>query len=143
MIFRPAKTMDDLIKVFIVRAIVFIGEQHCPYGEEIDEFEPISLHFLGEIEGEPIAAARLRFPGNYAKLERIAVRREWRGRGYGHALVDYLIDQAEQRGYKTLKMHAQAHLVDFYARHGFVRQGEIFQEAGIDHYLMVRIRDAD
>lgn len=136
--FKIVSTMDELIRAFSVRAIVFIGEQHCPYVLEIDEHEHSSIHILGEIDGEPAAAARLRFPGPYAKLERIAVRKEWRGRGIGHALVDFMIEQAKLRGHHTFKMHAQAYLVDFYSRHGFVRHGDLFDEAGIDHYLMIR-----
>jgi predicted GNAT family N-acyltransferase len=35
-------------------------------------------------------------------------------------------------------MHAQTYLRHFYAQHGFQAQGEVFQEAGIDHYLMIK-----
>ena len=61
----------------------------------------------------------------------------------GHRLVDYLIEVARRYGYRKYKMHAQAYLQDFYAQHGFTAQGELFQEAGIDHYLMVREDSAD
>ena len=77
--FRVATSFDDFFKVMTVRSVVFIGEQECSYREEIDEFEHSSIHILGELGDEPMAAARLRFPGAYAKLERIAVRRKWRG----------------------------------------------------------------
>ncbi len=136
--FKIVTTLDDLIKAYTVRAVVFIGEQHCPYDEEIDQHEYSCIHILGEEHGEPIAAARLRFPGPYAKLERIAVRKEWRGRGLGHQLVDYMLNECRSRGYSLFRMHAQAHLADYYAKHGFLKQGDIFVEAGIDHYLMVR-----
>ncbi|MBN1479441.1 GNAT family N-acetyltransferase [candidate division KSB1 bacterium] len=135
--FKIVTSMDELIKVFTVRAVVFIGEQNCPYDEEIDEYEHSSIHILGELKGEPIAAARIRFPGPYAKLERIAVRKEWRGQGFGHQLVNYMIEQCRSRGYSSLRMHAQVQLVDYYATHGFMRRGTMFQEAGIDHYLMI------
>jgi len=134
--FHIVSTMDELIKAFTVRAVVFIGEQNCPYNLEIDEHEHSSIHILGEADAEPVAAARIRFPGDYAKLERIAVRRQWRGRGYGHALVDFMIQECRARGYGLLKMHAQAQLVDFYGTHGFVKKGGLFMEADIEHYLM-------
>lgn len=135
--FKIVTTMDELIKAYTVRAVVFIGEQHCAYDEEIDEHEHSCIHILGEMDGEPVAAARLRFPGPYAKLERIAVRKEWRGRGFGHQLVNFMLAECRARGYKTFRMHAQAHLVDYYALHGFIKHGDIFDEAGIDHYLMI------
>ncbi len=136
--FKIVFSMDELMKAFAVRAVVFIGEQKCPYDIEIDEFEHSSIHIIGEIENEPIAAARIRFPGNWAKLERIAVRKEWRGNNYGHQLVDFMIRYCLDLGFHTMKMNAQAHLVDFYAKHGFERVGEMFYEAGIEHYQMVR-----
>ena len=136
--FKIVSTLDELLKAYTVRAVVFIGEQNCPYELEIDEHEHSSIHVLGEMDNEPVAAGRIRFPGAYAKLERIAVREQWRGKNYGHMLVDYMIKYSLERGYKTLKMNAQVQLVDFYAKHGFIRKGNLFVEAGIDHYAMVR-----
>jgi len=135
--FKIITTLDELIKAYTVRAVVFIGEQDCPYDEEIDEYEYSCIHIVGQLDGEPIAAARIRFPGPYAKLERIAVRKEWRGQGFGHKLVGYMLDECRSRGYTVFRMHAQAHLTEYYAAHGFVKKGELFDEAGIDHYLMV------
>lgn len=140
-VFRICATLDDLAKAFMVRAIVFMEEQEVAYAEEVDEFEHSALHILGEIDGEPMAAGRIRFLGGYAKLERIAVRKAWRGRGLGHELVEYMMAIARERGLSKFKMHAQAHLVDFYRVHGFEPKGEMFQEAKIDHFLMVRDGD--
>ena len=136
--FKIVTTLDDLIKTFMIRAIVFIEEQQVDYNEEVDEHEYSALHILGEIDGEPAACGRIRFLGEYAKLERIAVRKSFRGKNIGHQLVDYMLDIARAKGFNKFKMHAQAHLANFYAMHGFVRQGEMFQEANIDHYLMVK-----
>ena len=135
--FRIVKTLDELMKVFIVRGIVFIDEQEVPYSIEMDEHEYSALHILGEIENEPIAAGRLRFMNDWAKLERIAVRKEYRNRGYGHQLVDYMLSVARTRGYHKFRMHVQAHLRDYYGKHGFKVVGDLFKEADIDHYLMV------
>jgi len=137
-LFHVCTTLDDLAKAYMVRAIVFIEEQQVAYAEEVDELEHSALHILGEMDGEPMAAARMRFLGEYAKLERIAVRKSWRGRGLGHELVEYMLELARERGFHRFKMHAQAHLVDFYRVHGFEPKGGMFQEARIDHFLMVK-----
>ena len=130
---------DELMKALMVRAIVFIEEQHVPYNLEVDEFEHSSLHILGEMgNGEPYACGRIRFLGDYAKLERIAVRKDFRGQGFGHQLVDFMMDVAREKGFQKFKMHAQAHLNEFYGKHGFRAVGEIFKEADIDHYLMIK-----
>ncbi len=132
-------SFDELLKAFVVRAIVFIEEQRVPYSLEVDEFEHSALHILGETEnGEPYACGRIRFLGEYAKLERIAVRKEFRGQGHGHRLVNFMMEVAREKGFHKFKMHAQAHLTEFYGKHGFHTVGEIFKEAGIDHYLMIR-----
>jgi len=136
--FRIVTSLDDLIKVFIVRGIVFLEEQRVPYSIEMDEHEYCALHILGEIDAEPIASGRLRFCGDWAKLERIAVRKQYRNKGLGHQLVEYLLQVARQHGFRKYKMHAQVQLRDYYAKHGFKVQGDKFKEANIDHYLMIR-----
>ena len=136
--FSIAETADEKLKVFVVRGIVFCGEQQVPYSIEWDEDEASSLHVLGQVGDEPVAAGRIRCLDGYAKLERIAVRTEYRGRGYGHSLTDFMIQTAKEKGFSKCMGHAQAHLKEFYAKHGFEAQGDIFVEAGIDHVLMVR-----
>ncbi len=49
-----------------------------------------------------------------------------------------MLSVAKERGFKKFKAHAQAYLKDFYQKHGFEVVGDIFKEAGIDHYLMIR-----
>lgn len=135
---KIVENLDDLIKVFIVRGIVFIEEQNVDYEIEKDKYELQAQHILAEIGNEPVGAARIRYIGNWAKLERIAVRKGYRGKGYGHRIVDFMLENARKRGFNKYKMHAQAHLIGFYSEHDFEVQGEMFREADIDHYLMTR-----
>ncbi|NLP11630.1 GNAT family N-acetyltransferase [bacterium] len=140
--FKIVTTLDELIKAYMVRAIVFLEEQKVSYAEEVDEHEYACVHILGETGGEPMAAGRMRFLGDVAKLERICVRQAWRGQDQGHRLVDFMLDVARQRGFKKFKMHAQSHLTHFYSRHGFQPIGDLFDEAGIPHIMMIK-EDAD
>jgi predicted GNAT family N-acyltransferase len=137
-VFRIAASTEDLIKAMVIRGIVFCAEQRIPYSVERDEFDAAAIHVIGEIGGEPVAVGRIRECGSHAVLGRIAVRVEHRGRGIGHALTDYLIAVARERGYSSCRMHAQSHLESFYASHGFRSEGERFIEAGIEHVAMVR-----
>ena len=136
--FRIASSTEDRLKAFMVRCIVFCGEQAVPYSIERDEFEDSAVHILGELEGEPVAAGRLRCFPEYAKLERIAVLRPYRGRGIGLELTRFLISLAQERGYSSHRMNAQVQSEAFYARLGFHATGERFLEAGIEHVLMIR-----
>jgi predicted GNAT family N-acyltransferase len=136
--FCVAEAPEEVLKVFVVRGIVFCGEQRVPYSIEWDGHETSALHVLGQVGDEPVAAGRIRYLDGYAKLERIAVRSEYRGRGYGRGLTDFMIQTAKEKGFSECRMHAQVYLQGFYAEHGFQAEGEVFQEAGIDHVLMVR-----
>ncbi len=135
-VLKRASSLDDLVKVFVVRGIVFCSEQQVAYSLERDAHDCGAIHILGEVDGEPAAAGRIRAVEGWAKLERIAVRRRFRGSGLGHRLTEFMLQTARQAGFFRFRMHAQAHLEDFYRRHGFRPRGEVFDEAGIDHVLM-------
>ncbi len=135
---RTAEAETDRLKALMVRAIVFMEEQSIPFALEIDAFEDRAVHVLGQLEAEPVAAARLHFAEGWAKLERIAVRRAFRGRGLAHELIDFMLRVAASHGYRRFRLHAQAHLCDLYQEHGFTACGDPFMEAGIQHVLMIR-----
>ncbi len=135
---KVACSPEDRLKAFMVRWVVFCGEQGVRYNIEHDEFEDTATHVLGEIDGEPVAAGRLRCLPDYAKLERIAVRAPYRGRGIGSEVTTFLVRLARERGHSSYRMNAQAHLAEFYGRLGFKAVGEVFLEADIEHVLMIR-----
>jgi len=49
-----------------------------------------------------------------------------------------LIAIATERGMSEVVLNAQTQACDFYARHGFIAEGEIFLDAGIPHQRMRR-----
>lgn len=136
--FKVVQSLDELVKAFIVRGIVFIEEQRTSYSTEIDEHDHASVHIIGEVGDEPFAAARIRFQGEYAKLERLAIRKDWRGKGYGDQLIDFMINVARDCGFRKFKLHAQVKAREFYSKHGFKVVGDTFMEANIEHCLMLK-----
>ncbi len=139
---RVAVSEEDVLKVMVVRGIVFIEEQKVDWEGEIDEFEKTATHFLGEVDGQPAAAGRLRqLEDGWVKVERIAIRPRWRGKGLAKEMVTFLMEHALERGAKKFRMHAQVYLEDFYREFGFHREGCVFDECGIDHILMIREDD--
>jgi predicted GNAT family N-acyltransferase len=130
------ESLDDVMKCIAVRCIVFCGEQNISYQLERDEHDASAMHVLGLVDGEPVAAARMRYLNGYAKLERIAVRAPWRDKSYGLGITQYMIDHAKQQGFNVFKLNAQAHLESFYGKLGFRACGEHFIEADIDHCPM-------
>jgi len=126
----------ELETVFAIRREVFVGEQNCP--PELEwEYEDESTHFLAKVDGVPAGASRWRKTNKGYKLERFAVLKPFRGHGVGQALVQAVLDDLPtDAGY--IYMHAQIQAVTLYQRFGFVKVGEQFEEAGIQHFTMER-----
>jgi predicted GNAT family N-acyltransferase len=120
-----------------VREPVFVQEQQVPLELEWDDLDPLCVHVLArDAAGHPIGTGRLT-PEH--KIGRMAVLREWRGRGVGAALLQALIDEAVHHRLPAVSLHAQTSAIGFYAKHGFVPYGERFMEAGIEHQSMRRV----
>ncbi|MCX2574747.1 GNAT family N-acetyltransferase [Pedobacter sandarakinus] len=127
---------EDLDKVFAIRKIVFVDEQNCP--PELEwEHEDESIHFLASHNGQPCGACRWRKTDLGYKLERFAVLKDFRGMGVGRALIaETLSDLPEDAHY--IYLNSQLNAMSLYAKFGFVAQGEQFEEAGIQHFKMVK-----
>lgn len=118
-----------------LRIEVFVVEQGVPVELEWDEADEVSIHAVAyDDEGMPVATGRLLPDGH---IGRMAVRKSARGQGIGDQVLRHLLDEAKRLDYRELVLHAQTHAAGFYARHGFVRTGDEFMEAGIPHYRMV------
>tara|TARA_B100000902_G_scaffold223178_1_gene212014 strand:+ start:1655 stop:2083 length:429 start_codon:yes stop_codon:yes gene_type:complete len=126
-------------KAFKIRHTVFVIGQNCP--EDIEyENEEICTHFLLTYNREPIGTARYRKTNIGYKLERFAVLKEQRGKGFGHKILKAMLeDLSNYQG--VIYMHAQVDVLPFYEKIGFKKEGKIFEEAGIMHYKMQFIRD--
>lgn len=128
----------DLETVFDIRQKVFVEEQNVPLEEEYDEFEETAKHYLATFNGEPAGVARWRETEKGVKLERFAVLPAYRNKDVGgHILKQVLADVLPQHSGKTIYLHAQLPAINFYARHGFEKVGEMFSECDIDHFKMV------
>ena len=133
---RLAKNNNDLKDIFKIRKIVFIKEQKVPINEEIDGFDEDSKHIIALYKNSPIGCARIRFIGKKAKLERIAILKNYRGKGFGKNIVEYLIKYSKNKSAGEIVMNAQFYLADYYKKFGFKSRGKTFMEAGIKHIEM-------
>ena len=118
-----------------IRYDVFVIGQNCP--EDLEwEFEEESTHFLITENGTPLATARHRKTEKGFKLERFAVLETARGKGFGMQILQAILHDLKDE--KALKyMHAQEQVIPFYEKVGFIKEGNLFEEAGIMHYKMV------
>ena len=90
---KVARSLNDMMHVAAIRAAVLLSEQVCP-------------------------CLRARFFADFAKLERLAVRREFRDASISFQIVRAGIESARKKGYRRIYGHAQDRLVPFWPRFG-------------------------
>ena len=114
-----ARTSDDITRVAAIRSAVYIGEQQCPYDEEFDGNDWSATHLLAYIGDEPVGCMRLRFFADFAKFERVAIRKEFRKSRAAIKLVQAGLQLCRKKGYRRVIGHAQTRLASFWTRFGF------------------------
>ena len=112
------RTLDDILQAISVRALVYMGEQACPYDEEYDgnDFAG-ATHLILRRNGQPIGTLRIRWFAEFAKTERVAVRREYRRGRATLMLIMAAKALAERKNYKTLLGYGQVRLIPFWEQY--------------------------
>jgi len=124
----------DFTGLCYVRERVFIKEQGVPASLEWDGLDQEAIHLLAITSSQqPVGTVRMLYDGH---IGRMAVLPEWRNQGIGQQLLMRILDTARLLGLKQVFLAAQLSAVNFYARYGFVPEGEVFLDAGIEHQTM-------
>ena len=118
-----------------IRLVVFVEEQGVPAELEMDEMDAKCIHALAFEDALAVGTGRLLPDGH---IGRMAVLKEFRGKGAGGALLAKLMEAAKSRGDREVVLSAQVHAVAFYQAYGFELFGEVYEEAGIPHRDMRR-----
>ncbi|GAB3204285.1 putative GNAT family N-acyltransferase [Pontibacter aydingkolensis] len=135
---KRVNSQEDLKAAHTVREQVFVLEQNVPREAECDQYEATAKHYLAMYDDVPCGAARWRETEQGIKLERFAVLQPYRNKNIGaHVLQAVLEDVLANHADKKIYLNAQLPAVNFYKRHGFITEGEMFSECAIDHYKMV------
>ncbi|CAM3794994.1 GNAT family N-acetyltransferase [Polynucleobacter arcticus] len=132
---------DALKEAYPIRKTVFIEEQGVPESMELDEFDPLAQHALAYQGSHCIGTARLILlpghQGHCGQIGRMAVLSAYRNQGVGGQLLHALLEAGQSLGIRQFKLHAQLSAIPFYELHGFIAQGDIYDEAGIAHRDMI------
>jgi predicted GNAT family N-acyltransferase len=130
---------EELQTCFALRREVFVAEQSVPVSREADGEDTVSRHFALKDNGKIIATCRVRRMGSAAKIERMAVKKDYRRKGIGQELMKYVLQQLTGTGdIQLLKLSSQADAVPFYERLNFKKRGPEYMDAGMPHYDMTR-----
>lgn len=120
-----------------LRRQVFIQEQNVSEAEEWDGLDATALHLLAWDGARPVGTARLLIAGDSAKIGRVCVLSDMRGRGIGAQVMRAAIEVLRERGLRRAKLASQTHALAFYEKLGFVAYGPEYPDAGIPHRDMV------
>ena len=129
----PYREQEEAIRA--IRDEVFVREQQVPPDLEHDGLDSGACHVLSLDQGRPMGTGRVLEDGH---IGRIAVLHEYRHRGIATRLVETLMVQAQSQGCTRVWLASQCQATRLYEKLGFVSDGDVFQEAGIDHIKMSR-----
>lgn len=121
---------------FRLRRAVFVVEQKVPEEIEHDADDLTATHFVAIADGEVVGTLRIVFKPEHAKIGRVAVDRDWRGRGIARALMLAAMDHCRAIGVTRFYLTAQTDKLGFYEKLGFVAFGEEFMDGGMPHLAM-------
>src|SRR5512144_2056306 len=112
-----------------IREQVFLREQHVPPELEWDGLDETCRHALAlSMKGDGIGCGRILPPTGEkpARIGRIAVLPEGRGKMVGTGLLEALLEHARSMKYSEVTVHAQVQALPFYRRFNFETEGEEF-----------------
>ena len=140
----PELETDQLFDVLQLRVDIFVVEQQCVY-PELDSYDrqKETRHLSGYDElGKLLAYARLLPAGlsfSEVSIGRFAVKKDSRGHGIGHQLLQTALKEIEQcwPG-SAIKIAAQDYLQGFYEQYGFTRVSGVYLDEGVPHVEMLR-----
>ncbi len=125
-------------QAFSLRRRVFVGEQGVDPEIEFDGEDEHARHVVAVLDGRVVGCLRMVVKDEgVCHPGRLAVDKEFRGRGVGSELMWFCIKDMKEYGFSSAIIHAQAYLKDFYEGFGFEAVGKPFMEAGIKHFFMV------
>ncbi len=137
LVVKQVESEPEMEAAIGVRFRVFVAEQSVPPEEELDEADATATHAIALYQGLVVGTGRLLWleDGN-AQIGRMAVDQDWRRKGVGGRILEFLEELARSRGIPRCVLHAQEYVKSFYAAHGYAEHGDVFMEVDIPHVEM-------
>jgi len=134
-------TATELYAFLRLRSEVFVVEQNCVFLDQ-DNKDQQRHHLLLFSEDHLVGYSRL-VPAGLSYLEmaigRVVTAPSIRGKGMGKILMELSIQHCRSLfGPEHIRIGAQTYALAFYEGLGFVAEGNVYDEDGIEHIEMVR-----
>lgn len=123
----------------LIREEVFVKEQG--FREEFDSIDKISTHIVITDGDKPVAVGRFYCKNNPRGekeyfIGRLAVMREYRGRGIGASVIKEAERLIKEQGGSCVLLHSQCRAAEFYEKQGYKKFGEIDYDEDCPHIWM-------
>lgn len=89
-----------------IRTIVYVEEQGMERNLAFDGNDELCTHVVVYKGEEPVGAIRVRFFCQFAKLERMAIRKEHRSTRLLKQFLDFVLSHIARKGYPVVMTHA-------------------------------------
>lgn len=130
---------EALYQIVQLRIEVFIVEQQCVF-QDLDDKDRVCDHLMAWQEDKLVAYTRLVPPGvSYEEpsIGRVVTSPLVRRTGIGRILMEKSIALVHNKyGKIPIKIGAQCYLNKFYTSLGFISEGGVYLEDGIEHVAM-------
>ena len=135
---KEVSSKEEMNKSYSIRTRVFCEEQKISKEIEFDNLDHLCGHFLIFDGVKAIGTARVRQKEkDLLKIERVAVLKEFRRLKVGSILIKNIIKHYLNLDYnKSIILHSQVAVADFYKSLNFISYGNEFYEDGIPHIAM-------
>lgn len=127
----------QLSGAYDVRTSVFQVEQGIPVTDDFDGQDEQAEHFVALDGGRTIGTLRLRIITSSAKIERVAILKQYRGHGIGRQMMLTALTWLGERNVSQIYLESETDAIPFYEKLGFVKEGDVFVKVGLAHVTMV------
>lgn len=117
-----------------IRTKVFVEEQG--FKEEFDTIDKIAEHLILFVDDNPIGTCRYYKKDDSYYFGRLAILKEYRNKNYGGLLLKEAINNLKKENAHKVILNSQLSAKDFYIKHDFLQEGEVFYEEGCPHIKM-------
>lgn len=135
-IYKEIESINEFIDAIRIRVDVFIIEQKSKPGWEPDEEDKTARHFIALTDGKIVSTLRIREVDGGVKIERMATKKEYRGKGISKGLLEFVLKEIKKIKPKKIWMEAQVQAKEFYEKCGFKAVSESYNLYGIPHLKM-------
>lgn len=132
--YKKVENLTEYEDTLRIRETVFIHEQGVDKDLEYDGLDDNCEHFVAKQNQKSVACCRVRQTDKGLKLERFAVLLPYRNQGIGEALLSFVLQNIDHKS--NVYLNAQIQVEEFYAKYGFKRSSDVFEEANIEHVQM-------